>query len=682
MSEARKLNRRDFLRGSAIAAVGIVAASCAAPTPVIVEKQVPVEKVVKETVVVEKQVPVEKVVKETVVVSKEVAIEKVVTATPIPAKFFEAPALAEQVKAGKLPPVDERLPIDPFVVEPIEQVGTYGGIWRQLHRGANDWMQNSYYLRERVAKFTPDFTKIVPNVCASWQFSGDAKELTINLRRGMKWSDGKPFSADAITYWWNDIAMYKDISPNPPTRYRMGTDVATLTKIDDYTVKFTFPKAYGSFEDFLPSEEVYAPGHYLKQFHAKYTQAAALDAAVKAEGVNTWVDLHSAKNDLLNAPGRPTIHPWEPTNKQDQPVQVFVRNPYYWKVDTDGNQLPYLDGIERTLLPDAQAILLKALAGDTDYGDRNIASLANRAVVVENAQKGDYRVLPTLSPGTNWGTTFLNFWHKDPYLKELFNNAKFRIALSVAINREEMAALTEKGQVKPGQATVAIGSPWFEEKYLKNYIEYDPAQANKLLDELGLDKKDAEGYRLRPDGKRLSLIESILGTTGNEIQRGELRKGYYKDVGIEVTPKGMETSLWVQHVHACEHDLAVYAANLGFFGNPPIVRTETFFVQQHYVSELWAIWYASGGAQGEEPPADIKKIQGLFEQIKAEASAEKRVTLSKEALQMHADNLYMIGFAPESDLGRYCIARNNFRNLPDFPFDVETLHTASFFIKK
>ncbi len=682
MSEAKKLNRRDFLRGTAIAAVGMVAASCAAPTPIVVEKEVPIEKVVKETVVVEKEVPVEKVVKETVVVSKEVAIEKVVTATPIPAKFSEAPMLAEQVKAGKLPPVDERLPVDPLVVEPIEEIGTYGGVWRQLHRGANDWMQNSYFLRERVAKWSIDFTAILPNVCSSWQFSPDGKELTLNLRRGMKWSDGTPFSADAVTYWWNDIAMYKDISPNPPTRYRMGDKVAELTKIDDYTVKFSFPQPYGSFEEFLPSEEMYAPGHYLKQFHAKYTQTAALDAMVKAEGVNTWVDLHGNKNNLLNAPGRPTIHAWEPTNLQDQPLQVFVRNPYYWKVDTKGNQLPYLDGIERTLLPDAEAILLKALAGESEYIARNVATLANRAVVVENQQKGNYRVLPTLSPGTNWGTTFLNFWHKDPYLKELFNNVKFRIALSVAINREEMAALTEKGQVTPGQATVAIGTPWYEERFLKSYIEYDPAQANKLLDELGLDKRDAEGYRLRPDGTRLSLVESILGTTGNEIQRGELRKGYYKDVGLEVVPKGMDTSLWVQHVHACDHDLAVYAANLGFWGNPPTVRTETFFVYQHYVSELWAIWYTSGGAQGEEPPAEIKKIQALFEQIKAESSADKRVELCKEALAMHAENIWMIGFAPESDLGRYVIVRNNFRNVPEFAFDVETLHTASFFIKK
>ena len=698
--EEKRLNRRDFLRGSVMAAVGIVAASCAAPTPVVVEKQVPVERVVKETVVVKQEVPVErvvketvvvkqevpveKVVKETVVVRQEVPVEKVVTATPIPTKFNEAPALTELVKAGQLPPVDERVPIEPLVVTPVEEIGTYGGAWRQVHIGENDRWQNSYIMFERIAKYSPDFVQILPNVCKSWQFSSDGKEITLNLRPGMKWSDGRPFTAEDIIFWWEDVALYKEITASPPSRYRIEGEVAMLTKVDAFSVKFTFPKAYGSYEDFMPAEAPWMPAHYHSRFHAKYASASALDAAMKAEGVNTWTDLFAAKNRPLDTPGQPTLQAWNPINKVDQPLQIFERNPFYWKVDTAGNQLPYLDRVERTLVSDREAMLLKVLAGETEYQARNVATLVNRPVVSENATKSGYRLLPVKSPGTNWGTIFLNFHHQDPVLKELFNTLDFRIALSVAINRDEANALVDKGQAFPGQATCAIGSPWYEERFLKIHAEYDPAQANALLDGLGLDRRDAQGYRLRSDGKRLSIVISIFGTGVPMVTKCEIYQKGWEAVGIETVLRSLDNQLWVQTVHAVEHDVAVYAANLGFWGNPPMVR-ETFCTYEpgiHWAPQ-WALYYDSQGEQGEEPPDDIKKLQAMFEEVKAEISAAKRIQIQKDALTLHADNLWMIGYGAEADIGRYTVVKNSFRNVPtDFAFDIETIHPASFFIKQ
>lgn len=704
MSETR-LNRRDFLRASAMTAVGMLAASCAQPTPqviekpvtVVVEKAVPVEKQVVQTVVVEKAVPVEKVVKETVVVEKEVpvekvikqtvvqerVVEKVVTPTPLPAKYKEAPMLTELVKAGKLPPVDERLPAEPLVVTPVEEIGTYGGTWRLLHMGAVDVMQLHYPLREFLAKSSPDFTEVVPNVAKAWEFTDNGKAITIYLRRGMKWSDGAPFTADDVMYWYQDVVLNDDLSPTKPANLKRSGELAVFKKLDDYAFKIIFADLYGAFEDFLPTMMPYQPGHYLKQFHAAYASQADLEAAMKKGGFDNWTALYGSKTALSNNPGTPDIWAWIVQNSIEDPVQTLERNPYYWKVDTAGNQLPYLDKVERTLLPDAEAILLKAIAGDTEYQDRRVSSLGNRPVVVQNAEKGGYRVIPTISPNTNYGTIYFNYAHKDEFLRELFNKLEFRIAFSVAINRDEINQLVYKGLATPSAATCAIGTPWYEERFRTAYIEYDPDKANKLLDDLGLTKRDAEGYRLRPDGKRLSLINlTFTPWPAENVEVQELVKGYLKDVGIEMIVKPTDRQLWVTQVQAGEHDLASYASNLGFAGNPPMVRTETFLVTYHHWAPPWALWHQTNGAEGVEPPEEVKKLQSLYEQVLAETSAAKRIELQKQALALHAENIWQIGLHNEPDAGRFTIAKNNFRNVPEVAHDIMAYHTATFFIKK
>jgi len=594
--------------------------------------------------------------------------------------------LAELVKQGKLPPVDQRLPIEPLVVTPVEQVGIYGGVWREAHVGINDRWQNSYFLFERIARFSPDFTKILPNVAKSWAFTPDGKSITINLRKGMNWSDGSPFTTADVMFWWEDVVLNDELTPTKPVRMKIGGELAKVEKVDDYAFKISFKQAYGAFEEFLPSQIMWVPATYSKQFHTKYADKAKLDAAMKEEGVDKWTALWAAKRMDLNNPGVPEIFAWVCKNKLDQPVQIYERNPYYWKVDTAGNQLPYLDRKERTLVPDAQAILLKALAGDIDYQDRNVAGVANRPVIMENRQKGDYRVLATLSPGTYWGTVFFNFTHKDPVLKELFNKVEFRQAFSLAVNRQEVNELIDKGTGTPGQLTCKPNSPWWKQEFVDAYAKYDPAAANKLLDALGLTKKDAEGYRLRSDGKRLSLVYSVFTAGGDQIplNRAELVKKYLKDVGVEIIVKSVDRALWVPHVHASEHDIADYAANLGFFGNPPIVRGEAFLNAEgnQHIATQWGLWNESGGKQGVEPPAEIKKLWELYEKTMAEVSGEKRIQYQTEAMALHAKNLWAIAWYAEPDLGRFVLVKNNFRNVPDKAFDVETYHTAQFFIKK
>ncbi len=600
-------------------------------------------------------------------------------------KFGQAPMLEEMVAAGTLPPVEERLPLEPLVVTPVHEVGAYGGDWKTVTTGST--YQEWYSLFEPMNTYTPDFSGMVPVLAKSWEWNDDGSVITLYLREGVRWSDGEPFTADDVMFWWNDIVMNEEITPTVPGAFQRAGEPATVEKVDDYTVTITFGAPNGMFEELLPNQWMYAPAHYLKQFHAAYAEKEALDALVAEGGFDTWVDLFGAKTASWNNPGCPYIAAWLPTNTVDQPVHLFERNPYYWKVDTDGNQLPYLDGKKRTLMSDAEATLLKAVAGEVDFEWHSApGGLANRPTVMENAEKGEYHVIDLVNPGTNYGTVYFNYAHEDPILRDLFNNLDFRRAFSVAFDRDEINALLYKGLATPAAATCAVGTPWFEQDFADAYRQFDQDLANQLLDGIGLTERDSEGFRLRSDGKRLTLVNSVSTPWPAEnVEIQEIIKGYLKEVGVEILVKPMESKLWSPHVHGLSHDLASYASNLGFAGNPPVLR-ETFCTQegnQHWAPQ-WGLWYASGGAEGEEPPAEIKQLQDMYEQILAETSADVRNEMQKDALRLHAENIWQIGCLGEPDAGRYGVCKNYFRNVPEtgYPTQPPQIYTTSqFYIK-
>jgi ABC-type transport system substrate-binding protein len=211
--------------------VGIVAASCAQPTAQVIEKEVPVERIVKETVIVEKEVPIERVVKETVVVGRDVVVEKVVTATPIPSSFNEAPEFASMVRAGSLPPVDERLPTEPLVLEPVESIGTYGGTLNQLSRSSSFGV-TGYWYQENFIRWKRDWTGHRANLITKWEWNGDGTAITLHLRKGMKWSDGAPITWDDWLFWFNDMIEDENIGLPRQTGTHPGGQAMTTAKLD------------------------------------------------------------------------------------------------------------------------------------------------------------------------------------------------------------------------------------------------------------------------------------------------------------------------------------------------------------------------------------------------------------------------------------------------------------------
>jgi len=661
-----------------IALLSVVVVACAQPTPEVVT--------VKETVIVKEEVEkvvtqeVEVEVTKEVEVVKEIEIVKEVTPLPKPLENSEAPMLEAMVKQGVLPPLAERLPDEPLVLEPVDEIGEYGGVWRQAFLGPNDRMQNVYYLRESPMAFSLDYTTLQPNVFKNWEANDDATVWTFYLREGMKWSDGEPFTTDDVMFWFNDFILNDELNPAPPAWLQAGGEMGVFEKVDDTTFTVTFSQPYAIFDiqsSGMYGNEMYQPAHYLKQYHPNYASEEELTALMEKEEFDSWVDMYKDKVTRFSSPGAPCLRAWCEVNTDDQPVHILERNPYYWAVDTAGNQLPYIDRIERTLTPDNEGILLRALAGEIDFGARRFASADNRAVLADSAEQGGYHFVDDMNTDANY-VLHLNFAHEDPVLNELFNTRDFRIALSLGIDRDEICQLVEKGLCVPRQAVVGPHTRWYDESQ-NTYVEYDPDKANELLDGLGLAERDADGFRLRPDGERLSLV--ILSHGEKWVPHAELIKETWGDLGIDVVVKSADRKLWREQVHSYQHDIGIYYGGFGHYGAAPYYHGTFFTTSAYHESPGWALWYETGGEQGIEPPAEVKELQALYDQIMAEPSAEKQDEMIAQALAAHAENIWSIGILNLTP-NPYHLAKDNMGNVPD-PIGMygRALKTSMFYYK-
>ena len=590
------------------------------------------------------------------------------SATTAPAaatgRYSEAPQLAELVRQGTLPAVEQRLPLEPEVITPLDRIGRYGGIVQSTYQGPQHNGFFLYFLVETLFRWTPDMQQMVPNIASGWQLSPDARELTIELREGMKWSDGQPFTADDFTFWYNDVALDDELSPVKPGSLIVGGEMGQIERVDDHTVRLSFTAPYSVIVEKLIRLKLhgsvgatapYAAKHYLSQFHPAYTDRSSIEARMKQEGFDNFQDYWFSIHDVYGNPDLPTLYPWKAEDEVGEPVQRWRRNPYYYKVDSAGNQLPYIDGWDRYLVSTNEAELLNVLSGDTDvlFGSR-LGRLQNYPTLIDNSEKGNYDLVPYLWPPNNIGTIFFNFAHQDPVVRDTFLDQRFRIALSVSINRNELSELVSRGLNPVSQPAPPDGPPYFGESTLfKQHTEFDPDRANELLDEMGLTRRDRESYRLRPDGQRLRL--QIMYSTGWPTENAkivEMYQKYWRDLGIETVIKPVDNKLREERWNAADFDIIVAAVMVGGRPVEPVTRVDFMPVDRFNPGREWFRWLDTGGKEGFEPPAGVKRLVEIREQVLNEQDPARRVELTMEAYKLHMDNLWMIGAlsdAPESN---------------------------------
>nr|MBC7245351.1 ABC transporter substrate-binding protein [Chloroflexota bacterium] len=619
------------------------------------------------------------------------------TPTPVPVKYNEAPMLAELVKAGKLPPVEQRLPENPLVVPVVEEIGQYGGVWRRAFLGPADANNYVRVVYDSLVRFSPDGGSIEPKIAEGWEVSQDLTTWTIKLRKGAKWSDGAPMTADDIMFWYNDVLLNTDLTPSLPgwMKNKDGSP-ALVEKVDDYTVRWVYKQPNGFFLTELANKDggdrtyaVFLPAHYLKQFHPKYTPQEEIDKIVKAEGFNTWAEMFAAKNAPPENPERPTMAAWVPTTRVSDPVLVLKRNPYYIGVDPAGNQLPYIDEVRFTFFADAQALNLAAIAGEFDLQARHI-NMANYPVLKENEAKGKYRVItwPTFG-GSDAAVWFNQTYDADPEIATLLRTKDFRIALSYAINREQIKESVFLGLGEPRQCVPAPWHPYYPgDEWAKKYTEYRPDEANRLLDSIGLTKKDAEGFRLLPSGKRVILEINVTPAFGPWPDVAQLIARDWEQVGIKTIVQIRERALTWQMRDNNELQVEMWnddTTGFPFTGNSKFDPRD---YPQPAFGPLYQRWYATDGKEGVEPPPEVKKIVEIIDSAEL-LPPEEQVKPAQELFKYWVDNCWKVGTIGLTPMVQgVVVVSNNFRNVPttlgnDWPLRTPgNARTEQFFFKQ
>lgn len=595
------------------------------------------------------------------------------------AEYKQAPMLEEMVKAGTLPALAERLPQNPRVITPVEKVGKYGGTWRSGMVGGSDrnWLFRIAGYEPLVAWDREWSGKVVPNLAEEITNSADAKEYTIKLRAGLKWSDGKPFTSDDIGFFINDVAGNKELLPNGIDWLMSGGEPGKFEKVDDTTFKITFKEPYGVFPQKLASvygvQMTMMAKHYCSQFEPAYNKDK-LDALIKEAGVATWTELFIKKcavdteaNERWQNPERPTMEPWVIKDPYigGATLVTLKRNPYYFKVDTEGNQLPYIDDLSISVNADKQTLVLKVVNGEIDYQDRHVNANANRAVFTDAAEKAQIHLVD--GPNADMNTTIISFnlTHKDPVKREIFNNKDFRIGLSYAIDRQAIIDAAFVGQGEPWQAAPRKESPYYNEKLAKQYTEFDVAKANEYLDK-AYPKKDGEGFRLGPDGKRISFNIMVIPALGDFLDSTQLAAQYWQAVGVDAKVQTVDRTLFYDRKDNNDQDAAVFLGS-GGMGDALFEPTFYFpFWNESLFAVPWGNWYASGGKSGEEPPAAAKKQMELYREILKSADITKQNELMQQLLNIAADEFYAIGISTPGPL--YSAVKNNVHNVYPRPF--------------
>lgn len=588
------------------------------------------------------------------------------------ATYTEAPSLAEQVAAGTLPPVEERLPPEPLVIEPVEQVGEYGGTWHMIDQNNELGFTLMTTGVEGFLKWNRDASGFRPNVLESYEWNDDATQLVVHFRQGIRWSDGEPLTVDDYLFWWNDMVLDENIPVDPASGTVVNGEPMTLEKIDDFTLQFTFAGPNPLFLENHSrgpwnSAQSIVPAHYMEQFHPGYNSAVT-DTTELMNRYNTSTRLHY--------PDMPTLGPWMVTSYVPDQLATLTRNPYYWKVDTAGNQLPYIDNLQVEIASGAvsEQVALRAIAGELDMQVRDIA-LQDVPLILESAEAGDYHVIMWDRGDFAWPWLMLFYDLADDGLEDLMYTQAFRQALSVSIDRIQMNDVTALGLATPRQFSML---PWAEEfqspegqalyeEWANSYIDYSPEQAGSLLDSIGVVDADGDGFRDRPDGTPLELTITMFPDDPKVTQSLELIQGDWQDVGIKTNINIMTWDEYTAANEAGEVQIFAWPSAAGWgLLSAPSVWAPVEGVQWAMAGMNIGQYYQTGGAEGvaAREGSMLVQLQEVYSRAAAATNAEDRNAALLEAYRIHVEQgpitIGTIGQHPSP-----VIVSNDFHNVPE-----------------
>lgn len=588
----------------------------------------------------------------------------------------ESTFLQAQVDAGTLPPVADRLPANPLVITPLEKPGQQGGDWRHaLVGGGSLSMLVRYQGYEPLVRFDPEWKGIIENVAESYEINADATEYTIKLRAGHKWSDGEPYTTADIQFWYDAYFTDAETNLGAQSFWEVDGKKGELEVVDETTFKVKFAGPNGFFLQQLAwaqqDQLTRCPKHYLEQFHIRYNKDA--DTLAQQQGMQSWIALFQREvgfqddNTFFQNSKRPTLNAWlfDKAPGENTEQAIATRNPFYFKVDTAGTQLPYFDRIVYQMVADPEVLLLKTLQGEVDMIDQYICTPANRPTLYDGRETGNYAFYTLKETAANVMAFQLNLNHVDATKRDLFNTIEFRHALSLAVDRQALIDAVFIGQGAPAQPSMIEGDPLYNEQLAKQFIEYDPDQANTMLDAIA-PEKDGEGYRLDAEGRRITIIFELDQTRTTFLDMFQLAIPMFQAVGVDVQMRTMDRSLWEERVRrGREYDATAhqFGANSGIAA----MLDPRFYVPINsncFYAPGWSLYFNQPDNDAAiEPPEAVKAQQELYRDLTGTADPARQSEIMAQILQNAADLFLTFGVSLPAD--GYGIVKNEMVNVMD-----------------
>jgi len=583
--------------------------------------------------------------------------------------YVEPPFFQDAVAAGKLPPVGERLPQRPLAVamDHGRSTGRYGGDLNILMARSKDVRQMVVYGYARLVKYSRDY-EIVPDILEEFEVE-EGRIFTLHLRPGHRWSDGAPFTSEDFRYWWENVANDKSLRPaGPSVILRVNGELPKVEIIDETTIRYSWTAPNPRFLPSLAGASplyIYRPAHYLKRYHAAYADEAELNAMAEAQGQRNWASLHNKldnmyKNDNVDLP---SLQPW--INSTAGPAErfIFERNPYYHRVDPEGRQLPYIDRVVMQIA-NSKIIPAKTGTGESDLQARYLRFDNFTFLKQYEAANGFRTLLWRIGKGSHM-TLYPNMNAQDAGWRALFRDLRFRRALSLAIDRDEVNQVIYFGLALPSQNTMLPQSPLFDPKYQTAWAQFDLEKANALLDEIGLVKRNDAGLRLMPDGRPLEIIVETAGESTEQTDVLALVRDSWKRLGIALHSKPSQRDVVRNRIYSGETLMSIWEGLENGLASTDTVPDE--LAPTHQIQYQWPKWgqYAETSGKSGEPVdmAEPKKLLELLEKWYGTPDRAARARIWRDMLSIWSDQVYTIGII--SGVMQPVVVNAELRNIPD-----------------
>jgi peptide/nickel transport system substrate-binding protein len=588
--------------------------------------------------------------------------------TPLPSTILTAGLLLAGSLFAAVSPASAGPPEEPSVADfetSGKAIGKPGGELHTLVGRAKDTRLMVVYGYARLVGYNEKL-ELVPDILKDVEVE-DGRIFTLHLRKGHLWSDGEPFTSEDFRYWWEDVANNPALSPTGPSPdLYVDGELAKVDFPDELTVRYSWSKPNPFFLPALAQATplfIYMPAHYLKQFHEKYADPDQLAKMVQDTQARDWAQLHGRHDDMykFENPDLPTLQPWRPTTAPPAERFIFERNPNFHRVDPNGQQLPYIDRVVLDVVDD-KLVPIKTGAGETDLQSRGLFFKHYTFLKESEERSGLKTYLWQTARGAHLAL-YPNLNAQDKQWRELLRDVRFRRALSLAVDRDEINQILYFGLGMGGQNTVLPQSPLYEPEYREQWAEFDLDKANALLDEIGLERSD-DGLRRLPDGRPLEMVVETAGEDTEQTDVLELVQESFLKIGLKILTRPSQREVFRNRIFSGETLMSIWYGLEN--GIPSADMSPGEFAptsQQQLQWPMWGQYHETKGQAGEPPDLpEAARLLELFEAWRAASTTEERRDIWHEMLEINADQVYSIGLI--GGILQPVAVRDTLRNVP------------------